>query len=283
MLKERDTLEARGVFVAEGRLVVERLLSPACRFTIASLLILRDRLEAMRPYLERRAADLLRDRAPIFLADRALLDAIVGFRFHQGCLAVGRLPRQADPDSRLLALLARVPPGPSTLVVMEDLVDLDNVGATFRNAAALGASGVALSPRCADPLYRKSIRTSMGHALLLPFARAERWPDDLALLRDAGFTVAALTPAPDAATLDDFVRGAVAERRTRVAFLVGTEGEGLSCEALHAADARVQIPMRSGVDSLNVATALAVALHHWNAAHDRAEGVRATGDGGAIS
>ncbi len=268
VVKERDTLETRGVFVAEGRLVVERLLSPSCRFGVRSLLILHDRLDALRPFLAQRAADLLRDEAPIYLADRALMDAIVGFRFHQGCLAVGRLPARDDPRGLAPALLGALPPGPATLVVLEDLVDLDNVGAVFRNSAALGARGVLLSPRCADPLYRKAVRTSMGHSLLLPFARFGRWPVDLGLLRDAGFTIGALTPAPDAQTLDAFARGAP-ERLERVALLLGTEGDGLTSAALGAADARVRIPMHTGVDSLNVATSLAIALHHLNAARER--------------
>lgn len=270
MLKERDTLESRGVFVAEGRLVVERLLSPACRFRVRSLLILGSRLDALRPFLAQREADLLRDRVPIFVADRALMDAIVGFRFHQGCLGVGSLPSPADAAHLAPALLGALPAGPATLVVLEDLVDLDNVGAVFRNSAALGAAGVLLSPRCADPLYRKSIRTSMGHALLLPFARFERWPEGLDVLRAAGFTLCALTPAPEAQTLDEFAHSAAASGLGRVALLLGTEGDGLTPGAQGVCDARVRIPMHTGVDSLNVATALAVALHHLNAARTRA-------------
>lgn len=272
MLKERDTLEARGVFVAEGRLVVERLLSPACRFRVRSLLVLEHRLDALGPFLAQREAELLRDRVPVYLADRALMDAIVGFRFHQGCLAVGSLPSPDNAARLAPALLGALPPGPATLVVLEDLVDLDNVGAVFRNSAALGAAGVLLSPRCADPLYRKSIRTSMGHALLLPFARVGRWPEDLGLLRAAGFTLCALTPAPDAQTLDEFAQAAAVSGVGRVALLLGTEGEGLTPGALGASDARVRIPMHTGVDSLNVATALAVALHHLSAARARIAG-----------
>lgn len=259
VVKERDTLAARGVFIAEGRLVVERLLSPACRFAVRSLLLLNDRLDAMRPFVEPRLRDLHGAGATVFLADRAVMDAIVGFRFHQGCLGVGVTPPPEDRRFSLGALLAHGERSPGPLVILEDLVDLDNVGACFRNGAALGASGVALSPRCASPLYRKAIRTSMGHSLMLPFAVLREWPGDLRAISRAGFETVALTPSPDALSLGAFARPGGARR---AALLVGTEGEGLSKGALAAADHRVRIPMATGVDSINVATALAIALHH---------------------
>jgi tRNA G18 (ribose-2'-O)-methylase SpoU len=147
------------------------------------------------------------------------------------------------------------------VVVLEDLVDHDNIGSAFRNAAGFGASAVLLSPSCADPLYRKSVRTSMGHILRVPFGRfgEKDWPRGLDALRERGFAVAAMTPADDAIDIDAFARTLTGERR--LAILLGSEGPGLSTRAMRAADARVSIPMAQGADSINVAAALAVALH----------------------
>lgn len=252
VVKERDLLRARGVFIAEGSLVVERLLSPRCRFSVRSLLVLDTKAAEFLPLAVARGGGF-----PVFVASRALMDEIVGFRFHQGCLAVGEIGAEPSPGS----VLDSLPPSPA-VAVLEDLVDLDNVGSVFRNAAGLGADAVLLSPRCADPLYRKSIRTSMGHALLLPFARVERWPYGLADLRARGMVVIALTPGEAAEPIGRVARRlAEASPRPGVALLLGTEGEGLSREAMAAADVRVRIPMAQGVDSINIATACAVALH----------------------
>ncbi len=251
ILKDRDALRERGVFIAEGRLVVERLLSPACRFRVRSLLLQEERWESMRSLVEARAARS--GRYEVMLASKGVMEEIVGFRFHKGCIGAGEM----EEDPGVEWLLSRIGDGP--LVVLEGLVDLDNVGSVFRNAAALGAAGVLLSPDCAPPLYRKSIRTSMGHALLLPFARARDWPGVFGALRAAGFETLALTPSEDAEDLRATVGGMRPGRRA--ALLLGAEGPGLTREAMGAADARVRIPMAAGVDSVNVATAAAIALY----------------------
>lgn len=251
IIKDRDALRERGVFIAEGRLVVERLLSPACRFRVRSLLLQEERFESMRETIETRAARS--GPFEVMVATKKMMEEVVGFRFHQGCLGAGVI--EEDPGTEWL--LSRIGAGP--LVVLEGLVDLDNVGSVFRNAAALGAAGVVLSPDCAPPLYRKSIRTSMGHALLLPFARAREWPREFEVLRAAGFEVLALTPSEDARDLRATVGGMA--RGKRAALLLGAEGGGLTREAMVAADARVRIPMAAGVDSVNVATAAAIAMY----------------------
>jgi tRNA G18 (ribose-2'-O)-methylase SpoU len=147
--------------------------------------------------------------------------------------------------------------GARRVAVFEDLVDHANTGAAFRNAAALGVDAVLLSPRCADPLYRRSVKVSMGAVLSLPYAVLDPWPDGLMLLRDEGFTIAALCLADNAVSLDDFA----ARPHDRVALVFGTEGNGLSTAALRAADEWVTIPMSNDIDSLNVAAASAVVFY----------------------
>jgi tRNA G18 (ribose-2'-O)-methylase SpoU len=252
VIKEAALLQQRGVFIAEGSLVLERLLDPGCRFEIKSMLLTPKRLEAMTPDIERSGKDPL-----VLRVTREQMDGVVGFRFHQGAVAAGRIGGGLSVDEVVERAIATSTGAARTmLVVLEDLVDLDNVGSIFRNATALGAGGVLLSPRCADPLYRKAIRTSMGHALRLPFARMQDWPDGLRRLRELGFTVAAMTPGEGSVEIGALARNA----GERAALLVGTEGDGLTRAAMAAADLRVRIPMSSGVDSLNVATACAVAL-----------------------
>jgi tRNA G18 (ribose-2'-O)-methylase SpoU len=240
----RDEDAHGGLFIAEGELVVRRLLSS--RFDLHSVLTTPTRLESLRPDLESKAGN-----APIFLAPPDLLNSIVGFNMHRGLLAIGR----RGPDLSLADLLAR--PGP--LIVLEDLTNHDNLGGIFRNAAALGGAGVGalLSPRCADPLYRKSLRVSMGCALAVPFARAANWPNDLGTLAAAGFEAWALTPHPDAEPLH------TTQPETRVALVLGTAGAGLTDAAMAACRRRVRIEMNRVdpiVDSLNVAMAAGIAL-----------------------
>ncbi|NAZ84472.1 rRNA methyltransferase, partial [Kineococcus sp. R8] len=187
---------------------------------------------------------------------------LTGVDLHRGAIA-----SMHRPAARSVAdLVAGLGPGPRRLVVLEDVVDHTNVGAVFRSAAAFGADGVVVSPRCADPLYRRSVRVSMGTVLHLPWARATSWPGDLELLRGSGFRVAALALAEDAVDLGDV------EVPPRLALLLGTEGDGLSRRALGGADLVVRIPMDPRVDSLNVAAASAVALWETRPRAPRAPG-----------
>ncbi|QJY45233.1 TrmH family RNA methyltransferase [Pseudonocardia broussonetiae] len=235
-----DRPGGRGLVIAEGVVVVRRLLDSP--YPVRSLLGVPRRLDEL-------ADDLVHVDVPAYAADAGTMATAVGFHLNRGVLAVA--DRAAPVDAAALARSAR------TLAVLEGVNDHENLGSLFRNAAALGVDGVLLGPRCADPLYRRSVRVSMGHVLRVPFAELTgEWPAALGMLREAGLTVAALTPAPDAVPL-----AAAGLGGRRVALLLGAEGPGLTDEALAAADVRVRIPMASGVDSLNVATAAAVAFH----------------------
>lgn len=181
---------------------------------------------------------------PFHVADRQVFERITGFDVHRGVLAIAERPPDPDLDG-LLATSSRV-------LVIEGVADSANVGSLFRNAAALGADAVLLDPSCCDPLLRRSVRVSIGTVLHVPFTRVADWP---AGLRDRGLTVLALTPDATAIALADV------EPPERFALLVGTEGDGLSDAALAAADVHVRIPMTKGVDSVNVATAAAIALY----------------------
>jgi tRNA G18 (ribose-2'-O)-methylase SpoU len=249
-VREPDLVRRRGLFIAEGRLVVSRLLALP-RSRIRSILASEAGLAALRA----EAADGLEARPalPLYLAAADVIDAIGGFHFHRGCLAIAERPPALDPE----ALIAAAAPG-HPLVVVEGLAQADNVGSILRNAHAFGAAGVLLDPASVDPLYRKALRTAMGAALIVPWARLEPWPAALARLRDAGIVVAALTPRPTASPLAAFVDGH-ADRP--VALLVGAEGEGLAEPTIALADAQVRIPMAPGADSVNVATATGIALH----------------------
>ena len=256
---EAQLLRERGLFVAEGRLVVRRLLAtglargdgglggPVVRrspLRTRSVLLTESAYAGLREML-----GPLEDRLPIYVSDLSLMRTITGFNIHRGCLALGERPA-ARGVTDVTAAARR-------LVILEDVADADNVGGVFRCAAAFGADGVVLSPRCCDPLYRKAIRTSMGAALHLPFARLSSWPEGLRTLQSSGFTLAALTPRTDAvdiATVDP-------ARFGRLALLVGQEGSGLSPAAEALAECRVRIPMAPDVDSLNVATAAGIAMH----------------------
>ena len=247
-LRERElrTLpEARAarLFVAEGRLVLERLLDS--RHRVHSLFVSEERLAELEPLLAR-----LEPQVTVLVGSRELHERACGVAFHQGLLALG----EAAPDPTLAELAERC----TRLVVLESVANHDNIGTVLRNLAALSGprGGLVLDPRCADPLYRKSIRVSMGWALHVPTARAASWPGAIAELQRAGFRVLALTPRADAREL-----GRPGEREGRLALLVGAEGPGLSAEALAAADERVRIAIAPGVDSLNLASASAIALH----------------------
>jgi tRNA G18 (ribose-2'-O)-methylase SpoU len=236
-LKEKHLNAVSGRFVAESERVVRRLL--ASRLRVLSVLVTAPRLEAMR--------DVLGGPFPVYLATQPVLDAIAGFHVHRGCLAIGERPPPAP--------WRPLPPGARAAVVLEDLVDVDNLGAMARNAAAFGADALLLSPRCADPFYRKAIRVSLGSVFELPIARVDPWPDGLAELRAQGLALVAGVLASDATPLPAFRPPA------RFALLLGTEGPGLSEAAIRQCDHRVTIPMSPGADSLNVATAGAVLLY----------------------
>lgn len=185
---------------------------------------------------------------PVFVADPEVLRSITGFHLHRGALAAMHRPTPLP--------VIDVISGARRIVVLEDIVDHTNVGAIFRSVAALGADAVLVSPRCADPLYRRSVRVSMGTVFQVPWTRLESWPGDLDILRSAGFVVAALALADDAVSLDDFI----VSPPDRVALILGAEGDGLTRMAIQSADVVVRVPMSGGVDSLNVAAASAVAL-----------------------
>ena len=229
-----------GFFVAEGGHAVERLLASGRR--LRSVLLDRIRLEALGPALD--GVD-----APVLVADQPTLRAVAGFPVHRGVLAAADRWPLPDPG----AVLA----GARRVAVLEDINDHENLGVIFRCAGGLGLDAVLLSPRCCDPLYRRSVRVSMGHVLAVPWTRLVPWPAALEGLRAAGFRLAALTPAADAEPLPAWSPGP----SERVAVLLGAEGPGLSPAVLAAADRRLAIPMRHPEDSLNVGSAAAVAFY----------------------
>jgi tRNA G18 (ribose-2'-O)-methylase SpoU len=240
-LRSRHEPEA-GLYLAESEKVIRRALAAGHR---PRSMLLSDRWE--RP-LAGLVAEVTALGAPVLVGERGLLEGITGFNVHRGAIASMHRPAlPAVPD--LLAGARRV-------VVLEDVVDHTNVGAVFRSVAGIGADAVLVSPRCADPLYRRAVRVSMGTVFQVPWTRLTPWPDGLGTLRAAGFTVAALTLADDAVDLDALA----ADPPQRLALVLGTEGDGLSAAATAAGDLAVRIPMAGGVDSLNVAAAAAVAL-----------------------
>lgn len=236
-------LEQRHVFIAEGRLVVRRLLASR-RLVARSVMVTEAAQRSLDELLDPEGA------IPVFVVPQAVMNGVTGYNMHRGCLAIGERPPL--PEWRHLAA------GAAHLVVLERVANADNVGSVFRNAAAFGAGAVLLGPACADPLYRKAIRTSMGAALSLPYAHATPWPGALRALRADGIRVVGLTPSRDAGPLRDVLGDG---RGARVALVAGHEGDGLTSEAMEACDALARIPMACGVDSLNVATAVAVALY----------------------
>ncbi len=241
----RRTEPEHGMFIAEGEVVLQRAVRGG--HTVRSLLLLDSRL----PMLDELVALAHAAGAPVYVAAADLLRAVTGFHVHRGVLAaMARRPELAARD-----LIATAPPA-SRIAVLEDLASTTNLGAVIRSAAALGMDAVLLSPTCGDPLYRRSVRVSMGEVFALPWARLAPWPDALDLLHEAGYRLLALTPDASATPLDALTVGA----DERIALLLGAEGAGLSSPALAAADEWVRIPMAAGVDSLNVAAAAAVAF-----------------------
>ncbi len=236
----RKSFEAEhGLFLAEGEKVVRRAVEAG--HTPRSFLMAPRWLEGLADVLD--TTD-----APCFVLAEALAEEVTGFHVHRGALA--SLERTPLPD------VASVLDGARSVLVLEDLVDHTNVGAVFRSGAALGFDAVLLSPRCADPLYRRSIKVAMGAVFALPWTRLPDWETALDVVADAGFTTVALTLADDAVAIEECVAGL-----DRVALVLGSEGHGLSARWQAAAHRRAIIPMREGIDSLNVAAASAVACY----------------------
>jgi tRNA G18 (ribose-2'-O)-methylase SpoU len=247
----RTRLESgQGLFIAEGTKVISRAV--AAGYPVRSVLVAEGRLADLPALLPQLAAT----GAPVYVVADKTAEQLTGYRVHRGALA--SLHRKPLPEVQALAAAAR------RVIVLEDLVDHANVGAIFRCAAALGVDAVFLSPRCADPLYRRAVKVSMGAVFAIPYARMTGCFDGLAGLRAAGFRLLALTPDPAAAPIGAAVAGHLTAER--IALLLGTEGDGLSSRWLHEADQAVRIPMHpgalaSGVDSLNVVAAAAIACH----------------------
>ena len=236
----RKHLEAEhGLFLAEGEKVVRRAVESG--FPARSFLMAPRWLDGLSDVLD--ASD-----APCYVMSEALAEEVTGFHVHRGALE--------SLQRRPLPCVAYVLAGARTVVVLEDIVDHTNVGAIFRSAAALGIDAVLLAPRCADPLYRRSVKVAMGAVFTVPWTRLDDWYDALPRISEAGFTTVALTLAGDATELESAVSGL-----ERVALVLGGEGHGLSPRWEQSADRRAVIPMREGIDSLNVAAATAVACY----------------------
>ncbi|MER5863652.1 RNA methyltransferase [Kitasatospora sp. NPDC002040] len=233
---------AEGLFIAEGEKVIRRAV--AAGFRMRSMLLTAKWLDVM--------SDVIADTpAPVHVVEPDLAEAVTGYHVHRGALAsMERAPLR--PAADLLA-----DEGLRRVAVFEDIVDHANIGAAFRNAAALGVDAVLLTPRCADPLYRRAVKVSMGAVFQVPWTRLESWPADVDTLRSAGFAVAALCLSDRAITLDELA----ARDDSRLALVFGTEGDGIAPRTLAAVDLHVRIPMDAGVDSLNVAAASAVAFY----------------------
>jgi tRNA G18 (ribose-2'-O)-methylase SpoU len=243
-----ELLRRGEIFVAEGRLVVRALLAQS-RFRARSVLLTETAYRDMADVIEPRLPD-----TPVFVVPASAIEALTGFNIHRGCLAIG----ERSGHLNVRELLARLPHA-RRLVALERIGNADNMGGIFRNAAAFGADAVVVGPGCCDPLYRKAIRVSVGAALHVPFCHADDWQADLQALRGAGFTLAALTPAAAAQDLQAWVSSIAPA--ARVAVLAGSEGDGLSAGTLAQADVALRIPMARSTESLNVATAVGIALH----------------------
>ncbi|WP_326545245.1 RNA methyltransferase [Mycolicibacterium sp. ND9-15] len=236
-----DLPTGKGLVIAEGVLVVQRML--ASRFVPRAVMGTDRRLQEL-------AADLAGVSAPYYRVQSDVMAEVVGFHLNRGVLASASRPRELA--------IGEVLDGARTVAVLEGVNDHENLGSIFRNAAGLGVDAVVFGTGCADPLYRRAVRVSMGHALLVPYAWAQTWPADLEQLRNNGFRLLAMTPAATARTLADAMSSIGDDK---VAMLVGAEGPGLTERTMRAADLRVRIPMSRGTDSLNVATAAALAFY----------------------
>lgn len=237
------------LFISEGSLVLQHHINSP--YPLHSVLIDQSKIKSHAPLL-----DQVPPEVPIYTAPRQTLDQITGYPIHRGLLAAGhRIP--TPPLTQLLN-------NARALVILEDLANHDNLGSVFRSVAALCGTGVPilLSPQCCDPLYRKALRVSMGHALTIPFTQIQNqseWITTLTTITNAGYKTLALTPAPDAIDINDLTKNTTPD--TKYALLLGAEGPGLTQQAMDASDLRVKIPLASSADSLNISVAAAVALH----------------------
>ncbi|MDI6626994.1 MAG: RNA methyltransferase [Rhodococcus sp. (in: high G+C Gram-positive bacteria)] len=233
-----DLPEGKGLVIAEGVLVAQRLLTS--RFPMISLLGVDRRLDALRE-------DLADSDVPFYRTSAEVMAEVVGFHLNRGVLAAANRPPALDLDEVLADA--------KTVAILEGVNDHENLGSMFRNAAGLGVDAVLFGAACADPLYRRSVRVSMGHVLRVPFAKVPEWPRGLDRVRAHGFQLISLTPNPTAVSL------AAAMTGEKVALLLGAEGPGLTEHAMRATDIRARIPMAPGTDSLNVATAAAMGFY----------------------
>ena len=255
-VKLRSRIEPeRGLYMAESATVIERAIAAGHR--PRSFLVSARWLPTLRPLIAAATGSVEGGEVPVFVAPEEVLERMTGFHLHRGALAAMQRP---ELPSVMQLLTSAQPPQPTRrVVVLENLVDHTNVGAAFRSAAALGIDAVLVTPSWADPLYRRSVRVSMGTVFQVPWTRLDSWPGDIALLRDAGFTVASLALCEDSMSLDDFASlPALRGPDARLAIVMGTEGDGLGKRTIAASDYTVKIPMDHGVDSLNVAAASAV-------------------------
>ncbi len=240
----RRVLEpAEGLYLAESEKVIRRALRAGHR--------MRSLLMAPRWVVELAdlVADAVADGTAVYVAAPPVIESMTGFHLHRGAIAAMHRPELPD--------VAQIVAGARRVAVLEDIVDHTNVGAVFRSAAALGVDAVLVTPRCADPLYRRSVRVSMGTVFQVPWTRVDPWPESIAALRETGFVVAACALSDDAVSLDDVA----AHPPERLAVVLGTEGDGLAPRTVSTADLVLRIPMAPGVDSLNVAAASAVVFY----------------------
>jgi tRNA G18 (ribose-2'-O)-methylase SpoU len=242
----------RGLYLAESEKVIRRAVRAGHR--PRSFLMLQRWLTDLSDLVEKAEAD----GVPVYFAQPGVIETMTGFHLHRGALASMHRPALVPPAALLQEVLRKssLLQRASRVVVLEDIVDHSNVGAVIRSVAALGVDAVLVTPRCADPLYRRAVRVSMGTVFQVPWTRLESWPEGLQVLKDNGFTVAAFALGDGAISLDDLA----ADPPDRLAMIFGTEGDGLSRLAIKGADLVVRIPMAGGVDSLNMAAASAVAI-----------------------
>jgi len=235
------TEPTEGIYIAESAKVISSALEAG--HTPLSILMEERWVDRMTTLL---GDDVMNSDIDIFTGKPEVLEQLTGFHVHRGALAAMNRPTMLD--------LATVTNGAQRIAVLENIVDHTNVGAIFRSAAALGIDAIVVTPQCADPLYRRSIRVSMGSVFFIPWTRIDPWPQSMSTLHDLGFTTVALSPDGHSQSLEDFTN----EAHEKIAFVLGTEGEGLTPESLEQCRQRVHIPMSNGIDSLNVAAASAV-------------------------